>query len=248
MISFSVITACFNSAQTIGDALSSVVVQSYPKVEQVIIDGGSHDGTMDVVSRLGGRVARIVSEPDNGIYDALNKGICRSNGDIVGFLHSDDFYADSEVLSRIAQAFEDPSVHAVYSDLQYVLKADTSRVLRYWRAGEFSKRSLYRGWMPPHPTLYVRREWYDRIGGFDVNYRISADYDFILRLFMAHGFKSAYLPGVTVKMRVGGNSNRSLSKIFCKSREDLTVLRRNGVGGIGSLLCKNIRKVGQFLG
>lgn len=244
----SIITVCFNSAETIGDTLRSVAGQTHHDVEHVIIDGGSRDATMEIVRRDGGHVAKAISEPDRGIYDALNKGISRSTGDIVGFLHADDMYADQDVLARIAQAFQDPAVQAVYGDLQYVLKQDTNRVVRHWRAGTFDKARLRRGWMPPHPTLYVRREWYDRIGGFDTRYRIAADYDSILRLFSTNGFNAVYLPSVLVKMRVGGASNRSLSNIIRKSREDYAALRSAEIGGMRTLLWKNFSKAGQFLG
>jgi len=188
-----------------------------------------------------------VSEPDRGIYDALNKGIARASGDVVGFLHADDVYASPDVLARVAEAFADPSVAAVHGDLQYVRKDDTARVVRHWRSSPFSPDRLRRGWMPPHPTLYVRREWYERIGGFDTRYRIAADYHSILRLFSQPGFRSAYVPEVFVKMRLGGASNRSLRNIVRKSREDLEALRRTGVGGVGTLTWKNLGKIGQFL-
>ncbi|MEW6037058.1 MAG: glycosyltransferase family 2 protein [Pseudomonadota bacterium] len=246
-LTISVITAVFNRADTIGQALTNVQVQTWPRVEHVVIDGGSTDGTLEVLEAQRDRLAVLVSEPDGGIYDALNKGIARSTGDVIGFLHADDIYAHDGVLARVAQAFADSSVGAVYGDLQYVSKDDTSKVIRHWRSASFTPRRLARGWMPPHPTLYVRRSVYERLGGFDTSYRIAADYDFIVRLFTQPGLRAVYLPHVLVKMRMGGASNRSLANVIQKSREDLRALRRHGVGGIGALAWKNLSKLGQFV-
>ena len=242
----SVITAVVNNRAHIAEALESVLAQDHPDVELIVIDGNSRDGTLEVLQAYAGSINVLVSEPDRGIYDALNKGIARASGEVVGFLHSDDLFADAAVLSRVAAAFADPAVSAVYGDLQYVRKDDTRRVVRHWKSAPFRTRLLARGWMPPHPSLYVRREWYERIGGFDTRYRIAADYFSILQLFSQPGFKAVYLPQVLVKMRVGGASNRSLANIVRKSREDLDALRRSGVGGVGALAWKNLGKLGQF--
>lgn len=243
----SVITASYNCAATIADALKSVAEQSHPAVEHVVVDGASRDGTWEAVQAL--RSPRVValSEPDRGIYDALNKGIARSSGDVVGFLHADDVFADRNVLARVAEAFGDPAVDAVYGDLQYVRQDDLARVVRYWRAQPFAPELLKRGWMPPHPTLYVRRSLYERLGGYDASYRIAADYELILRLFSLPGLRAFYIPHVLVKMRVGGVSNRSLRLIVRKSAEDLRALRTHRIGGIGTLAWKNLSKLGQFL-
>lgn len=246
-ISISVITATWNCAATMGDCLDSVAEQNWTNREHVVIDGGSRDGTVEVLDARRSELSVLVSEPDNGIYDALNKGIARASGDVVGFLHADDVYAGPDVLAHVAEAFADPSVTAVYGDLQYVRKDDTNHVVRHWKSAPFSRRRLAWGWMPPHPTLYVRREWYERIGGFDTRYRIAADYFSILTMFSHPEFKAVYLPEVLVKMRLGGESNRSLGNILCKSREDLDALRRSGVGGMGALFWKNFSKVGQFV-
>ncbi len=244
----SVITVTRNCVQNLGDTLDSIQCQSHTEVDRVWIDGDSSDGTIELLrSRRVSPEDTILSEPDDGVYDALNKGIRHARGDVIGFLHGGDIFSDRRVLARIAEVFEDPGVDAAYGDLVYVKKHDPSAVVRYWRAGQFSVAKLARGWMPPHPALYVRRETYARVGGFDTRYAIAADYDQILRMFSSPGLKSRYLPGVLVKMRVGGVSNRSLGAILAKSREDLDVLRRNRVGGVATLLCKNLRKVGQFL-
>ena len=187
-----------------------------------------------------------LSEPDKGIYDALNKGLVRATGDVIGLMHSDDFFADEQVLVRVAAAFEDPDVDAAYGDLDYVARDDTSRIVRRWRAGEYQPARLARGWMPPHPTLYLRRSVIERWGGYNTRYQIAADYDAILRYFGQGKIRAAYIPHVLVKMRVGGESNRSLAKIWLKTGEDYSALRRNGVGGVGALAWKNLGKLGQF--
>jgi len=189
---------------------------------------------------------RLISEPDEGIYDALNKGVQNATGDVIGFIHSDDFLAHDEVLVRIAAAFEDPEVEAVFSDLDYVAQADTTWVIRHWSTGAFHPRRLKYGWMPAHPTLYLRREVYERFGLYDTNFGISADYDFILRYFSQVTGQSVYIPEL-YKMRLGGVSNRNLAKIRQKMTEDLLAIRRNRVGGVHTLALKNLSKVGQFL-
>ncbi|SDW05793.1 glycosyltransferase family 2 protein [Thiocapsa roseopersicina] len=242
----SVITATWNCAGTVGDCLASVSGQSYAAREHLLIDGGSRDGTLDVLHAHRAGLAVLVSEPDEGIYDALNKGIARATGEVVGFLHADDVYADAQVLERVAAAFADPAVDAVYGDLVYVRKADTGRVVRHWRSGAYDPARLRRGWMPPHPTLYLRRALYERHGVFDRRYRIAGDYDLMLRMLSRLTGQVVYLPQVLVRMRVGGESNRSLSRILRKSREDYRALRENGIGGAGALAWKNLSKVPQF--
>lgn len=242
----SVVTATWNCAGTVAGCMASVARQRWPRREHVVIDGASRDGTLEILEAHRGQLAVLVSEPDRGIYDALNKGLQRARGDVVGFLHADDFYADDGVLERVAAAFADPAVDAVYGDLEYVRKDRTDQVVRRWRSAPFTPRRLALGWMPPHPTLYVRRAWYERIGGFDARYRIAADYFSVLQLFSQPAFRARYLPEVLVRMRVGGISNRSLRSILNKSSEDLDALRRSGVGGLGTLLCKNLGKLGQF--
>lgn len=242
----SIITATWNCAATVSECLDSVAAQTWPDREHVVIDGASRDATVEVLESRRAQLSVLLSEPDHGIYDALNKGIARASGDVAGFLHADDVFASPDVLAWVADAFADPSVSAVHGDLQYVRKDDTSRVVRHWKSSPCSPGRLRWGWMPPHPTLYVRREWYERIGGFDTRYRIAADYFSVLQLFSQPGFNATYLPKVLVKMRVGGESNRSLGNIVRKSREDLDALRRTRVGGLGTLTCKNLIKAGQF--
>ena len=243
----SVVTATWNCASTVADCIASVQRQSYGSYEHIVVDGCSSDGTVEVLESNRSSLAVLLSEPDHGVYDALNKGIVLAGGDVIGFLHSDDVYASDDVLAQIATAFEDPTVAAVYGDLDYVRKDNLTHVVRRWRGQAFSRKRLERGWMPPHPTLYVRRDWYSRIGGFDARYRISADYFSILTLFANPEFRAVYIPVIMVKMRLGGMSNRSLANLLTKSQEDLDALRRTGVGGLGTLAWKNWNKIGQFL-
>jgi glycosyltransferase involved in cell wall biosynthesis len=246
-LKISVITVSYNSAKTIGATIDSVNQQTHANIEHVFIDGGSTDNTVDIIKSTSKVTSRIVSEPDQGIYDALNKGLALATGHIVGFLHSDDYFAHEDVLKKIAIAFAIESVDAVYSDLQYVSQSSEAKVVRNWRTQHFTEARLKRGWMPPHPTLYVKKQWYDAIGGFDLRYKIAADYYSVLQLFSIPHFKSTYIPETLVKMRVGGVSNGSLKNIVLKSREDYSALTRSGVGGGGSLLLKNLRKLTQLL-
>nr|WP_298898251.1 glycosyltransferase family 2 protein [uncultured Altererythrobacter sp.] len=243
----SIVTAVYNRASTLGDAIASVQNQEFPNIEHVIQDGGSSDGSLGVVAQFSDPRIKVQSAPDGGIYDAINKGITRATGEVIGLLHSDDFLAAEDVVGKIARAFAKPDVQGVYGDLQYVSASDPRRVVRHWSAGDYSPHLLKRGWMPPHPTLYLRREIFEKFGLYDTSFRIAADYDAMLR-YLAHGrIKLAYIPEVLVKMRMGGESNKSVERILRKSREDLRALRKNEVGGLLTLAAKNITKVGQFL-
>ncbi|MAT39308.1 MAG: glycosyl transferase [Ectothiorhodospiraceae bacterium] len=243
----SVITAVFNRVDTIGDAIESVQQQAAVDLEHVIQDGGSSDGTMDKVVRLADERTQVVSENDSGIYDAINRGIKRATGDVVGLMHSDDFFANDNVLAKVASAFADPKIDGVYGDLQYVAANDPTRIIRHWRSGQYEPAFLKRGWMPPHPTLYLRRQVFERFGLYDTSFSIAADYDAMLRYLVQGQIKLAYIPEVLVKMRLGGESNRSFERILRKSREDFRAIRKNGVGGIRTLAAKNFSKLGQFI-
>lgn len=243
----SVITATYNSRATIREAIESVLSQSWHDVEYIVIDGGSRDGTLDILEQYRDRFSYFVSEPDKGIYDALNKGIRAATGDIVGFLHSDDLFEDENVLASIVEAFKKSNADAVYGDLLYVRSNDPSKVVRYWKSGTFRRNSLTLGWMPPHPTFYVKRNLYESAGYFDTSFRISADYESVLRFLGKHRARLAYVNRVLVRMRVGGASNRSISNIIRKSREDWRAQRINGIGGVHTLVLKNLSKIGQFI-
>jgi glycosyltransferase len=242
----SIVTAVRNARATIAGCLDSIGAQAYFYREHVVVDGLSTDGTLELLRQRRGQVDVLISERDAGIYSALNKGVQRCTGDVVGFLHADDIYAHENVLARVAQTFRDPEIDVLYGDLLYVSKTDVHKTVRYWKAGTFSPRKIAWGWMPPHPTMYVRRAIYDELGAFDESYRIAADYDSMLRILRKPGLRAAYLPEVLVKMRVGGASNSSLKNVLRKSAEDYRALQHNRVGGLLTLLCKNLRKVSQF--
>lgn len=242
----SVVTAVYNRATTVEQALASVRSQSYQNIEHVIQDGGSTDGTLDILERHDDPHMSLLSEQYSGIYDAINRGKARASGDVVGLMHSDDLFAHDRVLESVAEAFDDPQVDCVYGDLQYVAANDITRVIRHWTSGAYSRALLARGWMPPHPTFYIRRSLLEQHGTYDTSFQIAADYDAMLRWLWTHNLQPAYIPEVMVKMRVGGESNRSLGRIVQKSREDYRALRRNNVGGIGALAQKNFSKIKQF--
>lgn len=242
----SVITAVRNNRDTVAQALDSLLAQTHRDVELIVIDGASTDGTLNVLARYATRLAVLVSEDDHGIYDALNKGLRRATGDVIGFLHADDLLADNEVLSRVASCFAETGADGVYGDLVYVSKFQPDRIIRNWRSKAFAPGLLANGWMPPHPTLYLKRTVYEQYGLFDTSYRIAADYDFMLRVLREPGLRFVYLPRLLVRMRVGGASNRSLANLWKKSCEDLRALKHNRIGGIWSLLCKNFSKLPQF--
>lgn len=246
MNTISIITAVYNSQLTVVDSIRSVSTQDYPKFEHIVVEGKSKDRSLEAIHSVKHPRLKLISEPDKGIYDALNKGIAHSSGSIIGFVHSDDVLAHERVLSTIAESFTDPDVEAVYSDLVYVSKGDLSSILRHWTPGDFHLNRLKNGWMPPHPTLYLRKEVYEKIGTYDARYGIAADYDFTLRLFTKSSGKFVYIPEIMYKMRVGGESNRNIAKICQKMTEDYLALRKNKVGGLGTLALKNISKIKQF--
>lgn len=247
-LKISVITVTWNSAATIGDTLASINSQTHPDVEHVIVDGGSTDATVAIVKEAGRRVSTVVSERDKGIYDAMNKGLKLARGDVVGLLNSDDFLASPDVLSTIAQAFADPAVDAVYGDLCYVKQYETTQVVRYWRSGPFRSGAFARGWAPPHPTLYVRRELYERLGGFAIDYTLAADFELMVRLLEVHRVRTLYLPRVLVHMRTGGASNKSVSSVIRQNREIWRALHHHGLAGpmLGWIVRKALLRGRQF--
>jgi len=242
----SIVTATYNSAATVADTLECIRRQDHPDVEHIIVDGGSKDETLDIVRRFP-HVARMVSGKDKGIYDAMNKGIGLATGDIIGILNSDDIYTDETVLSLVARAFADDSVMTVYADLQYVYPDDLNRIQRTWRTGRFKKNNFYYGWMPPHPTFFVRREVYDRAGLFNLDLRSAADYELMLRILLKLGMTAQYIPKVIVKMRAGGMSNASLFNRLRANKEDRMAWKINGLRPyFFTLYLKPVRKISQF--
>lgn len=219
MKSLSLITACWNSARTIDDTLRSVNAQTWADLEYLVVDGGSKDETMAIVARDGARVTSAVSEPDKGIYDAYNKGLARATGDVIGYLNSDDYYCAPDVLEQVMKAFEDPSVEAVHADLVYVDPENTGKIERHWKSRPATVENLRRGFIPAHPTLFLTRAAYDKVGEYDTSYRLAADYDFMLRAFYVHKLKSVYLPQVWVRMRSGGATGGSTASIVKQNDE-----------------------------
>jgi len=246
------ITATYNSFPSILEAIRSVSSPTGVELEYLVIDGGSKDQTMEVVN-ASNLVTQIVSEPDKGIYDALNKGLRLATGDIIGFLHSDDLLASPDTLKNIVAAFNSQGsnnllqVDGVYGDLVYVGKKDTKKVIRYWKSQPFKPISLRFGWMPAHPAVFMRREVYEKHGLFDLQFKISADYDLMLRIFKDKSLNFVYLPEVITNMRVGGISNRSIKNMIQKSKEDYRAIRKNKIPHpLWVLFVKNISKIPQF--
>ncbi|NOZ36200.1 MAG: glycosyltransferase [Chlorobi bacterium] len=243
---FSIITATYNSKNTIADAINSVASQTYDNIEHIIIDGKSTDNTLSIIKKTGERVSKIISEPDNGIYDALNKGINNATGDIIVFLHADDIFAENTIIEKAAKLFKEKQTDSIYGDLQYVSKEDTDKIIRYWKSGNFTFSKLKKGWMPPHPTFLVKKTVYDKFGVFDTNFKIAADYDIILRFLGKHKISTAYLPEVMIKMRMGGESNKNIKNIILKMKEDVKALKNNNIGNWHTVILKNIIKIPQL--
>lgn len=225
----SIITVGYNCKDTVASAMDSVLSQVGTNLDYVVVDGASADGTLDIVKSYGAKVSKLISEPDKGIYDAMNKGIKMASGDAIGILNSDDMYVDDKVLNDVVETFERTGADAVYGDLVYVDEADVDKVVRYWKSGAFMPGSFRKGWHPAHPALFVRKEIYEKYGVFDTSFDISADFELMLRFFEKHGIKTAYLPRVLVKMRVGGESNRSLANIIKGNINILRAFWKNGI-------------------
>lgn len=244
----SIITITYNSSATVEDTLRTVVSQDYPNLEYIIIDGKSKDKTLEIVERYKHGISKVISEKDKGLYDALNKGIKHATGDIIGMLHSDDLYANDQVISKVVKKFEeDPSTEGVYADLVFVNRSDVSKVMRTWNSGDYEEDDFLRGWMPPHPTFFVKKECYEKFGGFNTELKLSADYELMLRLIHKNKIKLAYLNEVIVKMRMGGVSNVSFFVKLKANLEDKMAWKLNGVKpGALTMLLKPLRKIGQY--
>lgn len=244
----SIITICYNSEATIQATIESVIHQSYPDIEYIIVDGASKDGTLAIVKSYGDNIAKVISEKDNGIYDAMNKGVKAATGDIIGILNSDDYYAYTDVIADIVRRFQQTKAEGVYADLVYVDRLHTGRIKRYWKAGAYRHGKFLRGWMPPHPTFFVKKQVYDDFGAYSTELRSSADYEFMLRVIHKHRISVAYLPKVITKMRVGGQSNVSLSNRKAANREDRRAWEMNGLQPKSyTIILKPLSKIGQFL-
>lgn len=245
----SIITANYNNEHTLQMCLESVSQQTYADIEHIVIDGASTDGSMKLIeSHSNAADIKYFSSKDNGIYDALNKGIAKATGDIIGILHSDDVFAHSEVIENIVSQFESKDCDGVYGDLHYFKGNSPLNIIRNWVSKPFKNHLLKQGWMPPHPTLYLKSKVYHTNGFYKSNYKIAADYDFMINLFSQSQLKFSYVPEVFVKMRTGGISNSSLKNIITKSMEDYKILKENNFKNpLYTLTLKNLSKVKQFV-
>jgi glycosyltransferase len=242
-----IITATYNSASTVRDTLISVAGQQYHDIEHLIIDGRSKDDTLAIVQEFP-HVAEAVSEKDNGIYDAMNKGIKLATGEVIGILNSDDFYTDEKVVMKVMEAFKDPFVDVVYGDLQYVRQNNVHVVTRTWKSGQYKRKNFYYGWMPPHPAFFVRRKIYEEVGLFNTDLRSAADYEMMLRILVKHNARACYVPGIMVKMRAGGVSNASLKNRLHANREDRMAWQLNELKPLFfTTWLKPMRKIIQFI-
>jgi glycosyltransferase len=244
----SIITVCYNSASTIESTIQSVLNQDYKNIEYIIIDGKSTDATLDIIEKYKTQIHTIVSEKDKGIYDALNKGIALATGDIVAILHADDFYNSSIIISDVVQLFAQENCDCVYGDLQYVDRSNTDIVKRNWISGKYIKENFLKGWMPPHPAFFAKRECYTKFGVFNLSLKSAADYELMLRFLYKNNCSVAYLPKTLVKMRVGGKSNVTLANRIKANREDKMAWILNDLKpGMLTFIRKPLSKLGQFL-
>ncbi len=244
----SVITASLNCGPALASCLQSVRDQTHPDIEHWVIDACSTDNTPEVVREYGSRLAGYVREKDGGMYEGINKGIGCATGDVIAVLNGDDAYADPSVLADVVKAFEVTGADCVYGDVAYVRRTDLQRTVRYWKSGIGGKRQMLRGWMPPHPAFFVKRQLYSDYGGYDVRYRIAADYELMLRLLYREGISTHYLDRLCVRMRLGGASNRNIGAMAQKSLEDLRICRAAGIPHpMWTVFLKNVQKLPQFV-
>lgn len=247
----SIVTVAFNAEATIAKAVASVVGQRQAgfELEYIIVDGASSDGTLAALEPYRNGITHIISEPDRGLYDAMNKGIAIATGDFIGTLNADDAYAHTGVLAAVAARLEETNAKALYGDLDYVAADGSGRVVRRWRSGETRPRSFLQGWMPPHPTFFLARSMYTNHGVYSLELRSAADYELMLRMLHKHGVSATYLPDVLVKMRTGGISNASWGNRLRANREDRHAWRMNGLRPMPwTLVMKPLRKLGQWMG
>jgi len=246
-IKISIITPVFNEERTIRDCLESVKKQSHDS-EHIITDGGSTDGTLEIIEGFQNIVARVISEPDRGAYDAINKGIALATGDIIGTLNGNDFFANNDVLEKVSKMFADTQVDSCYGDVNYVDAQNTRRVVRSWRSGGYDRKTFYWGWMPPHPTFFVRKTVYEKYGKYNIDFGSAADYELMLRFLLKFKISTAYIPEVLVNMRAGGMSNSSIINRLKANVMDRKAWRINGLRPYPwTLFLKPIRKIGQFI-
>jgi glycosyltransferase involved in cell wall biosynthesis len=224
-----IITACYNSVRTIAAALDSVAAQTYSDIEHIVVDGGSIDGTLDVVSSRAARIAKLIPGPDRGIYDALNKGVAASTGEVISFLHSDDVHAGPRVIEEVVARMSADSLQALYGDVAFVRGDDLERIVRLYSSRRFRPARLGWGWMPAHPALFVAKRLFDQYGLFKPDYAIAGDFEFVARIFAKPTFRYAYVPKMLIKMRMGGVSTRGWRSTLLLNREFMRACRQNGI-------------------
>ena len=242
---FSVIICTNNSEKSISKTLNSLINQNYSNFEIIIIDNLSNDNTLGIISKFNFKKAKIISERDNGIYYAINKSFSYISGDIVFLLHSDDQLYDNQVFSKIYNIFKKNSIDVIYGNIKYVSKNNTT--FRNWRSGKFHKHNLKKGWMPPHTSLFIKRDYLLGLGKYDTNYSISSDYDYMLRFLTDPNLKIFYCDHYLIKMMTGGMSNNSIKNILKKSLEDYRIIKKHNLEGFRTLFYKNFSKIKQFL-
>ena len=224
----SVITVCLNSAETIEDTIRSVILQDYKDIEYIVVDGASEDGTRKILQKYRNRISSCVSESDKGIYDAMNRGIKASTGDIIAFLNADDVYAYDKVISELVALLTADHLDAVYGDLAYVDHKDGSKVVRYWHAGEYRPNAFYHGWVPPHPAFFCRKSVFERYGPFNTKYKTAGDFELMLRFIEKHRIALGYIPKILVRMRPGGRAN-TIRGVIEGNKEIIRAFRANGL-------------------
>jgi glycosyltransferase involved in cell wall biosynthesis len=246
-VKISIITVTYNSAATLEETILSVINQSYKNIEYIIVDGISTDNTLQIIDKYKSSISKIISEKDQGLYDALNKGIDMATGDVIGILHSDDFYIDRNVIQKYADTFANDNCDAVYSDLYYVDKNNTGKIIRKWKSGTYRHGAFINGWMPPHPTFFAKQVVYQTFGNFDLQFKSAADYELMLRFIHRHHIRLSYLPEFTIKMRVGGKSNVTVQNRVNANLEDRKAWQINGLKPrFYTLYLKPLRKLLQF--
>lgn len=243
----SIITVTYNSVNTLNDTIQSVFNQTYSDIEYIVIDGNSSDGTIDVIRDNQNIVSKWVSESDQGIYDAMNKGLKMATGDIIGIINADDFYADERVVEDMVKIFQNTNSDACYADLDYVEENDLDKIQRKWRAGEYKKGSFYNGWMPPHPTVFIKKNVYEKYGNFNLELGTAADYEIMLRFIHKNNIRVEYLPRTLIKMRTGGASNATLLNRIKANSNDRKAWKVNNLKPrFYTLTLKPLRKIMQF--
>jgi len=246
-VKVSIITITYNSEATLKDTIESVVNQSYNDIEYIIVDGKSTDNSLSIIESYKDKISKVISEKDKGLYDALNKGIALATGDLIGIIHSDDFYTNNFVIEKIVKSIEENNSDAVYADLYYVDKVYTNKIFRKWKSGNYTYGQFINGWMPPHPTFFAKRSCYEKFGSFNLSFVSAADYELMLRFIHKHKIKLAYLPEFIIKMRVGGKSNVSLKNRIRANNEDRKAWIINGLKPkFYTLYAKPLRKIIQL--